>query len=650
VEARRAGRPALYYNAPVFIEAEAIPYGPTPLRGERLLVLAPHPDDEVIACGGLIALHAADHRNVRVVIATDGSGAGDPSVREEESRRGLARLGANIEVVFLGYTDRALGSDAADRLRGELLEFRPDLILVPSPVEIHPDHKALARLLIDLVHGDEAVFRELIASRIAFYEVSQPFRPNTLVDITAVAERKWAAIGEHASQLAVRDYSAFARGLNAYRTMTLPPECKAAEAYWVIDSPTLRTTPWSTLRTRMGTAIPEVEVVREVVPISVVVRTKDRPALLAEAVASIRANTIPCEIVVVNDGGAPVDAGIADVVIQHDQSRGRSEAANAGARAASNAFLAFLDDDDTFYPEHLATLSNATTNARAAWYTDAVSAFLKLGESGDYETHSRQQLYAQDFDRELLLIDNYIPLPTLLVQREPYLALGGFDSAFDLFEDWDFLIRLSQRGDFLRVPRVTCEVRHFEGGSSIVMASPEGSERFREAKLQVWKKHAALLTSDVHLNVHEQQKRRMLALSSEAVHAKGTAQSKDLEVFRLERDKQQVIAQNAEAMGLINGYALRVREMEGSIAAYSAMAGTAQAHALKLERHIDALTMQIESLTRENSGLRQANIETHQALQRTQVEVERVQGLLNLIFQSKTWKMHTLLEKLKGRG
>ena len=50
-------------------ESEAIPYAANDLRGERLLVLAPHPDDEVIGCGGLLALHLRDGRQVRVVIA-----------------------------------------------------------------------------------------------------------------------------------------------------------------------------------------------------------------------------------------------------------------------------------------------------------------------------------------------------------------------------------------------------------------------------------------------------------------------------------------------------------------------------------------------------------------------------------------------------
>src|SRR5947208_7699287 len=88
-------------------EAEAIPFEPQDLRGERLLVLAPHPDDEVIGCGGLLALHLAEGRKVHVVVATDGAQAGDAVQRRSESRAAVALLGdATIE--FLGYPDREL--------------------------------------------------------------------------------------------------------------------------------------------------------------------------------------------------------------------------------------------------------------------------------------------------------------------------------------------------------------------------------------------------------------------------------------------------------------------------------------------------------------------------------------------------------------
>ncbi|HEX2832932.1 MAG TPA: PIG-L family deacetylase [Thermoanaerobaculia bacterium] len=633
----------------MLIEAEAIPYSPAQLRGERLLVFAPHPDDEVIGCGGLVAQHRLDGRAVRVVIATDGSGAGEAATREEESRRGLARIDAAIELEFLRFPDRGLGDDASARIREELASFRPDLVLVPSPVEIHPDHLALARLVIETIQRDESLFAELGVARVAFYEVSQPLRPNAIVDITDVAEIKYAAIAEHVSQLAYRDYLSYARGLNAYRTMTLPAECRFAEAYWVTDIASLRTTPLSELRAKIGTSA-QVDVIRETLPISVVVRTKDRPALLAEAVSSVRAAGYPCEVVIVNDGGAAIDASLADTLVNHEQSRGRSEAANAGVRAAKHALVTFLDDDDLQYPEHLPTLANAATSAHAAWYSDAVSAFLRPAESGAYETHSRQRIYAHDFDRELLLIDNYIPLPTLLVKRETFLDLGGFDPAFDLFEDWDFLIRLSARGDFLHVPRVTCEIRHFEGGSSVVLASPEGSERFRNAKLQIWRKHASRIDNDVFADVYERQKKRLNALYSDSLYAKGNVAAKEHELLRLEREKQQLIGEIGERANLINGHALRVRELEGSMSAYSAMAGGAQSRALQLERETDSLRIQVEALTRENDGLRRSTIETHEALERTRVEVNRLNALLNMIFQSKSWKLHTLLEKLRGRG
>ena len=620
----------------MLIEAEAIPYEPAQLRGERLLVLAPHPDDEVIGCGGLVALHLRERRSVRVIVATDGAQAGDAAAREEESRRALAHLG-DAEIEFLRFADRSLDDDAAARIREELLAFRPNLILVPSPIEIHPDHFALARIFCELVQRDESLFADLAVARVAFYEVGQPLRPNAIVDITEVADAKYAAIAEHKSQLAQRDYVAYARGLNAYRAMTMPAETRYAEAYCVMDLPSLRTMPLSELRRRMSAPM-EVEVAHNVVPISVVIRTKDRPALLREAIDSVRATGYPCEIVVVNDGGAAPD--VEDVtLVNHEQSHGRAEAGNAGVRAAANAFIAFLDDDDLFYPEHLQTLANAAQSSHAAWYTDAVSAFARAGENGQYETFKRLRLYAQDYDRELLLVDNYIPLPTLLFPRQSFLDLGGFDPQFDLFEDWDFLIRLAQRGDFLRVPRVTCEVRHFEGGTSIVLEAPEGSERFREAKLRLWKKHAALVDESLFATVLERQKRRAGEVVSQLVEVRGQADAAMQEARRLAREKDEVIRQNAEARDTINAYAFKLREVESALKALE-----------NLVEDYEKKTVEAERLTRENDALRTSNYDTHLELERGRVEIQRLSGLLDMIYRSRTWKIHTMIEKARGRG
>jgi len=398
-------------------EAEAIPFEPQDLRGERLLVLAPHPDDEVIGCGGLVALHLREKRPVHVVVATDGAQAGDGPQRETESRTALASLGdATIE--FLRFPDRELASahDLGQRLAAILRQWKPDLIAVPSPLEIHPDHIALSHAFCDLIARDPSLFADLAVARVAFYEVSAPLRPNTLIDITSVAEAKYAAIETHASQTAMRDYTSYARGLNAWRAMTLSTYVKFAEGYWTTPLPSLRTMPFSALREAMGPM--RIDVVHEPLPVSVIVRTKDRPALLAEAVASIRANGYPAEIIVVNDGGArPEIEGV--TLVEHEISRGRSEAGNAGVNAAKNDYIAFLDDDDLFYPEHLATLSEAARGSNAAaWYSDAVSALI------DGNKREALRIYECDFDRELLLVDNFIPLPALLIRRVDFLDLG----------------------------------------------------------------------------------------------------------------------------------------------------------------------------------------------------------------------------------
>jgi LmbE family N-acetylglucosaminyl deacetylase/glycosyltransferase involved in cell wall biosynthesis len=641
---------------PFVTEGEAIPYEPVLLRGERLLVLAPHPDDEVIACGGLIALHLREGRAVRIVVVTDGAAqGGNAALREEESRFGVARLGT-AELELLRFPDRALDDAASSPILEQVLAFRPDLILVPSPVEIHPDHVALSRVFCELVQRHPTLFAELAVARVAFYEVSQPLRPNAIVDITAVAEEKYAAIAEHRSQLAVRDYVAFARGLNAYRTMTLPSSAKYAEAYHVVELPSLRTTAFSELQRRAGMPL-NFEITRETVPISVVIRTKDRPALLHEAIDSVRATGYPCEIVVVNDGGAKPDvapaAGPTLRLIEHETSRGRAEAGNAGARGAANRYLAFLDDDDLFYPEHLATLANATSSNRAGWYTDAVSAFLRPGESGAYETYSRLRLFAQDFDPDLLLLDNYIPLPAMLVARETFLDAGAFDPAFDLFEDWDFLIRLSRRGQLQRIPRVTCEVRHFEGGTSVVLAAPEGSERFRAAKLQVWKKHEALLGNNTIANAFESQKRKLGAMFSQLVETEGRADLARHDSARLEREKNELLQSRMEQHETISAYSHRVQELEASVATLNNILAEYTQQVLANERlaikndEIRAANQQagdeIEHLRGDNALLRGDNT-------LLRVEIQRLNGLLEMIYRSHTWKAHTLLEKLRGRG
>ncbi|HVR43184.1 MAG TPA: PIG-L family deacetylase [Thermoanaerobaculia bacterium] len=628
-----------------FVEHELIPFASEPLLGETLLVLAPHPDDEVIGCGGVVAHHAREKRRIHVVVATDGregadEGSGAAPVREGETDAGLRELGAP-PAEFLRIPDRRLAEHGAAlraTLRERLLELAPDLVVLPSPIEIHPDHAALARIFIELIQQDLDLAGPLALCRVAFMEISQPIRPNRLVDVTDVAEAKQRAIGRHESQQTVRDYARYARGLNEYRTMTLGPESRFAEAYWLTDPQWIRTHPLSEIENAVRGA--RIEAAGGTVPITVVVRTRNRPRLLREALASIRNSSADAPIVVVNDGEEPVASALEgfESISLEEKKRpaGRSEAMNRGVRAASTEWIAFLDDDDLFYPEHLPTLGNAAATGDArAFYTDAISAIYLPGEDGTPRSAARLRTYARDFDRDMLLLDNYIPLPTLLVRREDFLSVGGFDRSFDLFEDWDFVIRLSALGPLTRIPRITCEIRHFGGSESAMLGNPAGSPGYREAKLRVWKKHSSLEDTSRVEAVFQRLKETAIEAGSSLHEQIGRARHLERDVTRFEREKELLLAQLAEQAGLAS------RRQEESEALHAEIARQAGALA---EIHADRGRLDLR--VRELEAALEGSSRTAAELYR---EIERLNALLTEIYGTRAWRLHRTVERLRGR-
>jgi LmbE family N-acetylglucosaminyl deacetylase len=240
-------------------EERLVPYRASAFEARRVLVFAPHADDEVFGCGAALAALAARGAAVTVVVLTDGAGdaadAGErgriAATRVAESRAALAALGGG-EVRGVGFRDRRLGDDPP-ALRAALLReigaTRPDLVFVPSPVEIHPDHRALAAAFVALAAAGEPALAD---ATVAFYEVSQPIRPNFLFDCGPFAEAKARAGRLFISQNGARDYTGYMAGLNSYRRMTLPGETTGAEGYWVISAAALAGVSLAGLAARMG--------------------------------------------------------------------------------------------------------------------------------------------------------------------------------------------------------------------------------------------------------------------------------------------------------------------------------------------------------------------------------------------------------------
>lgn len=175
-------------------------YDLTHVPGGDVLVVAPHPDDEILGCGGAIALHVRRGDRVHVALVTQGEGGGNPVRRVEESRAAAALLG-RTEVCSLDVPDGQVARDQglAGRLAKVLARIKPRVVYAPSPFEQHPDHLAA------LAATAQALQQAGPKATLLLYEVNSEGLASFLLDITPVAARKREALAAFASQLGLVD-------------------------------------------------------------------------------------------------------------------------------------------------------------------------------------------------------------------------------------------------------------------------------------------------------------------------------------------------------------------------------------------------------------------------------------------------------------
>jgi GT2 family glycosyltransferase len=237
--------------------------------------------------------------------------------------------------------------------------------------------------------------------------------------------------------------------------------------------------------------------------VSIIVRTKDRPELLKRAIASVASQTYrPIEVVLVNDGGCDLDikelkAILGDITLNHvrlDKNIGRAHAANVGIENAHGDYIGFLDDDDEFYPEHLHILTEALKKDELKIvYTDAEMVFAEIQGNQIVETY-KYVFYSHEFSPAALLLQNHIPFMCLLFSRD---ILEGtmFDETFDIFEDWVFLIKLSQKYWFRHIKKVTAKYIQWSDESQINRRAL--SEDFsKEAYMRVLDRNSEKISSE----------------------------------------------------------------------------------------------------------------------------------------------------------
>ncbi len=204
-------------------------------------------------------------------------------------------------------------------------------------------------------------------------------------------------------------------------------------------------------------------------PVSVVIPVHDRAGLLERAVGCARTQTArPAEIVVVDDGSSDNSAEVASalgcVVVRHDRNQGAAAARNTGVARASNDWIALLDSDDEWKPNHLATVWAARGEHQLV-----SSSALVLDPDG-----RPRQVIGPPFWRgriltgpgDLLYPENPVVASGALVKRATIEAVGGYDTTLRYSEDFDLWARVLARGTGCSLPEVTVLIRAHEGRKS----------------------------------------------------------------------------------------------------------------------------------------------------------------------------------------
>jgi N-acetylglucosamine malate deacetylase 1 len=201
----------------------------------NVLVIAPHPDDETIGCGGTLCLHHERGDRIAVAYLTSGE-LGLKALKTKTAwriREREARIAADLigiaKTVFLRLPDWYLGTaikQAAAALCPILKTESPELIYLPHPAEWHPDHRATLEVLQLALERARIPVPELRA-----YEVWTPLSEYDFVeDITSMMPCKLRALEAYQSQLSEFAYERAVRGLNEFRG-ALAGKCLYAEVF-----------------------------------------------------------------------------------------------------------------------------------------------------------------------------------------------------------------------------------------------------------------------------------------------------------------------------------------------------------------------------------------------------------------------------------
>ena len=235
--------------------------------------------------------------------------------------------------------------------------------------------------------------------------------------------------------------------------------------------------------------------------VTVVMRTYERPVMLARAVASVQKQTFTqWSLVIVNNGGVParVDDVVAiarlgsphsDIHVLHlDDRVGMEEASNIALQASTSEFFVIHDDDDTWKPTFLErTVAAMSTHRDAAAIVTGVTKIHELSRGTTLRPQVSEDFYLtqERLTFDAMLGNNTFPPIAALFRRSLLNTVGMFDATLPVLGDWEFNLRAVATGPFVFVPErlANYHIRTPDSDVATGNSITVGRDRHRETKL-----------------------------------------------------------------------------------------------------------------------------------------------------------------------
>ncbi len=327
---------------------------------------------------------------------------------------------------------------------------------------------------------------------------------------------------------------------------------------------------------------------------------------LEEALASAAGQTHSRLEIVLVDAAARGEAAYRKVcaddriaLVSPESPLSRPSAANAGLERTQGEYLLFLDEDDWLAPDHVENLLSCLTGEQG------VRAAYSSTRKTDFSGQATLETFQQPYDRLLLMRDNYIPIHSMLFAREPVDEGCRFDEAFDIFEDWDFWLQLSEHTDFHHLDRCTAFYR--SGGASQTADLDDHLQRF-DPEHQLGKARAAIYQKWLRRWDGDQLNRLLGAGQREQAESVKRIGELGRELEKLARAKQKAERKAAELEFERDRLGIELNEARN-------------AH-VRMEARLNAVVRELQA----------ANVALHDS-------VQHLRGNLEDVFNSNSWKL-----------